>query len=85
MNGLKATLGIIVGTLTGLSIGILFAPNKGTRTRKRITRNGIRLAEDLGDKLLDLNDEVRMKVRSARKDTADLAKKGSELVEEVTN
>lgn len=85
MNGFKATLGIIAGTLAGLSLGILFAPNKGTRTRKRLTRNGIRLAEDLGDKIIDLNEEMKTKIKSAKRETSDLARKSSEMVEDVSS
>jgi gas vesicle protein len=85
MNGLKATLGIIVGTLAGVSVGLLFAPNKGSKTRRDLTKNGKRWAEDFGDRILDLNEEMKTKMKTARKETEELAQKGSEFVEEVTN
>ncbi|MGM0588443.1 MAG: YtxH domain-containing protein [Bacteroidota bacterium] len=85
MNGFKATLGIIAGTVAGLSIGMLFAPDKGSRTRRELRKNGKRFAEDIGDRILDLNDEMKTKMKSARKETEELAHKGSELAEEVTN
>jgi gas vesicle protein len=35
---------IIIGTLLGATIGLLFAPNKGGRTRKRIVSKSRNLA-----------------------------------------
>lgn len=45
-NGLKTTLGFASAILAGVAIGILFAPDKGSETRRRLKETG----EDLLDK-----------------------------------
>lgn len=41
---------LLVGTAIGAALGILFAPEKGTRTRQKISDTGEDLAEMLKDK-----------------------------------
>ncbi len=43
---------LLLGFTTGLIVGILFAPDSGSATRKRITRAG----KDIKDKFNDLID-----------------------------
>jgi gas vesicle protein len=43
----KVLLGVIVGAAVGAVLGVLFAPAKGSVTRKRIGRRSADFAEDV--------------------------------------
>jgi gas vesicle protein len=51
MNTGKALLGVLAGLATGVAIGMLFAPDKGSSTRKNISRKGEDLADALDEKI----------------------------------
>ena len=47
----KIILGILAGTAAGALIGILFAPDKGTETRKKIVHKGEEYIDNLKEKV----------------------------------
>lgn len=47
MKTSRALLGVLAGLAAGAAIGILFAPAKGERTRRNISRKGDELMDDL--------------------------------------
>jgi gas vesicle protein len=44
-NTAKITAGVLTGALVGVSIGLLFAPNKGVRTRAMIADKAKKAAD----------------------------------------
>ncbi len=65
----KAVLGILAGTAIGAGLGILFAPDSGSNTRKKISRKGQdyvdglsgqfnKMASSIGQEFNMLKDEV---------------------------
>lgn len=58
MNTGKAFLGVLVGITAGAALGILFAPEKGSNTRKKILRKGEDLADTLDEKINERFDEL---------------------------
>lgn len=50
-------LGVLTGFAAGAVIGVLFAPDKGSVTRKKIMEKGDEYAEGLKDKFSNLVDE----------------------------
>jgi gas vesicle protein len=61
---------LLWGFTLGLIAGLLLAPDKGSETRKRISRK----ASDLKEKFDDFIDSVSEKLDSFKNETEDLAK-----------
>lgn len=53
---------IVYGFIAGLTVGILFAPYKGSKTRRKIIRAGEDLTQGLRGKINDLGDFISEKL-----------------------
>lgn len=53
----KILTALAAGVAVGALLGVLFAPDKGTETRKKINEKGKKLADDLKEKLNKGKDE----------------------------
>jgi gas vesicle protein len=71
MSSGKALLGVLAGLAAGAALGVLFAPGKGTSTRKNTSKKGEDLADALNDKIdekfEDLLGALTGKVKKASK------------------
>jgi gas vesicle protein len=76
MSTTKALLGFIAGAAVGAALGILFAPDKGTETRRKISEQSNDLADNLKGKFTDLVDGVKEKFSSLKSESEDVAEKG---------
>jgi gas vesicle protein len=76
MSTSKILLGFVAGAAVGAAIGILFAPDKGTETRRKISEQGNDLADNLKGKFSDLVDGVKDKFSSMKSEAEDVAEKG---------
>jgi gas vesicle protein len=65
MSSGKVLLGILAGAAAGALLGILFAPDKGVNTRKKIVSKGEEYADDLKEKFGEFVDKVAEKYESA--------------------
>jgi gas vesicle protein len=54
----KTAVGILLGIGVGALLGVLFAPHKGTKTRKKIMEKGQDYADELKVKFDDLYQDV---------------------------
>jgi gas vesicle protein len=75
MKSGKILLGLLAGVAAGALLGILFAPDKGAKTRKRILAKGEGYAEELKEKfnefaesLKEQRDEVMAEVEETVKE-----------------
>lgn len=58
MKTSRVILGILAGAAVGAIVGILFAPDKGTNTRKKFAKKGEDFAEDLKEKASHIKDQA---------------------------
>ncbi len=67
MNSGKAFLGVLVGITAGAALGILFAPEKGSNTRKKIVKKDEDLTnilnEEIDEKFSELMNAINSKVK----------------------
>ena len=54
MNSTKVILGILGGVAAGALLGVLFAPEKGSKTRKKIVYKSNGFVDDIKEKFEDL-------------------------------
>jgi len=75
---------LLVGILGGLAAGILLAPEKGSRTRRNLTKKSEDIVDSIKDKFDDLIQEFSDKLESAEKEVTGLYKKAGQKADEVS-
>lgn len=93
MNAEKVLVGALAGFAAGALVGILFAPDKGSNTRKKIMNKRDDLSDALREKFDSFVDSVTSSIDEVRDDAENLAddaknfmrNKGSEAKRELKN
>jgi gas vesicle protein len=84
MKSGKIVLGLLAGVAIGSLLGIMLAPDKGSSTRKKLTRKLSQKREDLTDELSDKFNEVvgdiTNKFESVKKEVKKMAENGMNAV-----
>ncbi|MBK8515327.1 MAG: YtxH domain-containing protein [Saprospiraceae bacterium] len=68
MRAGKAILGLLAGVAVGATLGLLFAPDKGLNTRKKIKKSTNKFKDGVSGQFSDLVDTVTEKIDSLTKE-----------------
>ena len=72
MSSGKLITGILAGIATGALLGILFAPDKGEETRKKISKKGNDLTDSLKKRYNDFSDDISQKLEKGKEKAASM-------------
>ena len=75
MKTSQVVLGVAGGIAVGTVLGVLFAPDKGSKTRKKILDAGKEYTENLKGKFGDLYQDVSNKYENLLEDAKEYAAK----------
>jgi gas vesicle protein len=78
MKSLKVLLGLFTGIAAGALIGILFAPEKGSKTRKQFLSKSEDYADVIKDKFDTLMDGIEDKYDKTKKRAEDFVSEGKD-------
>jgi gas vesicle protein len=75
--------GLLAGVAVGAVLGILFAPDKGSNTRKRILSKSKDCTDSVKDKISELGNTLMNKADDVEQEAEQMASKGKEKYDEV--
>lgn len=71
MSAEKVIIGVLAGIATGALLGVLFAPDKGSETRRKIAKKSSDTVNDLKDKFGNLIDDIADKFEHEKEEIAE--------------
>lgn len=85
MNTGKVVVGVLAGAAIGALMGVLFAPDKGSETRKKISQKGSDAVDELKEKLEAMLAAITDKYETVKDDLSHLAKEEMKKAESIKN
>ncbi len=83
MNTGKILLGVAAGLAAGALLGILFAPEKGSETRQKISKKAGDYADSLKGTFNDLMGTMKEKAETVKEQTSEYVQRGKRKAEET--
>jgi gas vesicle protein len=85
MSTKNVVLGVVAGAAVGAALGVLFAPNKGSKTRKKIARKGQEYKDAVTGKVNGLVNMVSEKFTDAKDEARQLVETTVSKAREAAN
>lgn len=79
----KVIVGLLAGVAVGALLGVLFAPDKGSETRRKISRKSKDFVDDVKNKYDDFVRGVNEKVDQVKQETENLKSRASRASSEI--
>lgn len=83
MNTGKSVLAVLASVAVGATLGVLFAPDKGTKTRKKIVQKKDEYVSELENKFNGFISEITQKFEAVKMEAARLGANGKAKAEEI--
>ena len=74
---------ILIGAAIGGALGILFAPDKGSETRRKISKKGNDLTDAVKEKFDAIVDKFKKEVEDVKDQASDFAENGKSTIERL--
>lgn len=75
MSKVNVVIGALAGIAVGALLGVLFAPDKGTETRKKIAKKSKDTSESLKNKFNEFVDNISEHFEKAKEEASDTSGK----------
>lgn len=82
-NNGKLLGAILIGAAIGGALGILFAPDKGSETRKKISSKGNDFTDAVKDKFEEIVNKFKKEVEDVKEQANDFADNGKSVIEKL--
>lgn len=83
MNTGKAVLTVLASVAVGATLGVLFAPDKGSATRKKIVQKKDDYVGELENKFNDFIGQITRKFEAVKQEATRMSANGKAKVKEV--